>query len=559
MRSARCTALVIVIGLCSAAMAAVEPNHLFDVRAFGAVGNGADKCTDAINQAIKACAQHGGGTVLVPGGTYFTGPIELLSHVTLHLDAGAVLKGSDQLTDYGGGGRGRQPLVRANDAENIAIVGRGAIDGSGTAFMDMTKTRVGPHMPGDLDPNFTRRGRDYMDPKFGESDGPVVYLSRPSRLIQITRCRNVLLRDVTLRNSPTWTLHFDDCENVNVTGISLHNNLLVPNSDGIHCTTCRRVRISDCDISCGDDAIAITTLGSRPKGSCEDITVTNCTLQSRSAGVRLGYGDGPIRNCTFQNLTIRESNRGLGVFVRDEGSVENVFFSNIVIRTRLHTGHWWGNAEPIHLSVIPQRREGRTGKIRNVAFANITAESESGIVVYGYEQGDICNLSFDNVRLQIRESRLNASYGGNFDLRPTYDNRFAIFRHDISALFCRNVKDCLISRFDVTWGTGKAAMPEFFDHAILCERFEGLVIDGFHGRQPHLADQKAAIALKAGRDVIIRSCIAAEGTGTFLSHEDLKGGMFVNNDLRQAKTAFVPAESNLTLSGNRKPASSRPD
>ena len=530
-----------------------DPNRPFDIRSYGAKASAGQICTEAINRTIRACAESGGGTVVVPAGTFVTGPIELLSNVTLHLEAGAVLKGSDQLADYAGGGRGRQPLVRATDTENIAIVGRGAIDGSGTAFMDMTKTRVGPHMPGDLDPNVTRQGREYMDPKFGESDGPVVYLSRPSRLIRITRCRNVLLRDVTLRNSPTWTLHFDDCENVNVTGISLHNNLLVPNSDGIHCTTCRRVRISDCDISCGDDAIAITTLGSRPKGACEDITVTNCTLQSRSAGVRLGYGDGSIRNCTFQNLTIRESNRGLGVFVRDEGSVENVLFSNIVIRTRLHTGHWWGNAEPIHLSVIPQRPDGRTGKIRNVTFENIIAESESGIVVYGHEPGDISELFFDNVRLQIRESKLNASYGGNFDLRPTYDNRFAIFRHDIPALFCRNVKDCVISRFDVTWGAGEAAMPEFFGHAISCEQFEGLVIDGFHGRQARLNDRKAAIALKAGGDVIIRNCVAAKGAGTFLSHEGLNGGMFVNNDLHRAGVAFVPVESNLTRSGNRMP------
>lgn len=551
MRHAGRFVVIAVLSLSSVRTALADPNRPFDIRSYGAKAAGDQRCTDAINRTIRACAESGGGTVLVPAGTYITGPIELLSHVTLHLEAGAVLTGSDQLADYAGGGRGRQPLVRATDAENIAIIGRGAIDGSGTAFMDMTKTRVGPHMPGDLDPNFTRQGREYMDPKFGESDGPVVYLSRPSRLIRITRCRNVLARDVTLRNSPTWTLHFDDCENVNVTGISLHNNLLVPNSDGIHCTACRRVRISDCDISCGDDAIAITTLGSRPKGSCEDITVTNCTLQSRSAGVRLGYGDGPIRNCTFQNLTIRESNRGLGVFVRDEGSVENILFSNVVIRTRLHTGHWWGNAEPIHLSVIPQRREGRTGKIRNVAFANITAESESGIVVYGHEQGDISNLSFDNVRLQIREGGLNTAYGGNFDLRPAYDNRFAIFRHDIPALFCRNVNGCVISRFDVTWGTGEAAMPEFFDHAIFCEQFEDLVIDGFHGRQPHPTEQKAAIALKDGHDVMIRNCVAAEGTGTFLSHESLNGGMFVNNDLHRARITFVPGKINLMLSGNR--------
>ena len=84
---------------------------------------------------------------------------------------------------------------------------------------------------------------------------------------------------------------------------------------------------------------------------CENVAVSNCTLSSRSAGVRVGYGPNPIRNCVFQNLVIRNSNRGLGLFVRQEGSIENVLFNNIVIQTRLHTGHWWGKGEPIHLSV----------------------------------------------------------------------------------------------------------------------------------------------------------------------------------------------------------------
>lgn len=550
MRSARHIALATIIALSSIAVAAVEPNHVFDIRAFGAIGSGTDKCTDAINQAIEACAKHGGGTVLVPGGTYLTGSIELLSHVTLHLDAGAVLKGSEDLADYGQG-RGRAPLIRATNAENIAIIGRGAIDGSGTTFMDMTKTRTGPYLPKDLDPNVTRQGRDYMDAKFGETDGPVVYRSRPNRLIRFTHCKNVLVRDVRLRNAPTWTLHLDDCEDATITGIGVHNNLLVPNSDGIHCTSCRRVRISDCDISAGDDAIAITTLDNPPDRICEGIVVTNCILQSRSAGIRVGYGNGLIRDCTFQNVTIRESNRGLGLFVRDGGAIQNILFSNITIRTRLHTGHWWGNAEPIHLSVIPQKKDAPAGTIRRVIFSNILAESESGIVVWGAKPGDISDLSFDNVRLSISNSPLNAAYGGNFDLRPAYDHRFAIFRHDIPAIYCRHVDGCRITGLGVTWQTG---LPDFFNHAICCEQVTRLTIDAFEGRQPHLDDPRAAIALNDARRVTIRNCTAAEGTGTFLSCRASEGtGLFVNNDVRRARKAIEPGEDGFTLDANLMP------
>ena len=440
------------------------------------------------------------------------------------------------------------PLIRAEKAENIAILGPGVIDGSGTSFMDMTKTRTGPYLPKDLDPNFTRQGREYMDAKFGEADGPVLYRSRPNRLIRLTACRNVLLRDVILRNAPCWTLHLEDCEDVDVRGIRIANNLLVPNSDGIHCTTCRRVHISDCEISAGDDAICVTSVESRNPGVCEDVTVANCTLQSRSAGVRVGYGRNPIRNCTFQNLTIRESNRGLGLFVRDEGSIENILFSNIVIRTRLHTGHWWGNAEPIHLSVIPQRKGSDIGRIRNIGFSNIVAESESGIVVYGSKPGDISNVTFDNLTLHIKNSPLNPSYGGNFDLRPAYDTRFAIFKHDIPAVFSRYTDGLTIRRLELEWDDN---LPEFFDHAILCEHFTGLVIDAFHGRPPHRGGTNAAIALQHGRDAIIRNCIAAEGTATFLSHEDITGNVLLaNNDLAHAGKPVSPAADNFTSVGN---------
>jgi len=551
MRIAEPLVTAVTAFLCLAGTGLADPNDVFNIRAYGAKPNSTERSTEAINQAVAACAKAGGGTVFVPAGTYVTGSIELLSNVTLHLEAGAILKGSEDLADYSQG-RGRAPLIRATNAENIAITGRGAIDGSGTTFMDMTKTRTGPYLPKDFDPNFTRQGREYMDAKFGEADGPVVYRSRPNRLIRFTHCKNVLVRDVTLRNAPTWTLHLDDCENATITAINIHNNLLVPNSDGIHCTTCRRVRISDCDISAGDDAIAVTTLDNPADKSSENITVINCTLQSRSAGIRMGYGNGLIRDCTFQNLTIRESNRGIGLFVRDAGSIENILFSNITIRTRLHTGHWWGNAEPIHLSVIPQRKDTRIGTMRNIAFSNITADGQSGIVVYGHKRGAISNVSFDNVRLNIWKSPLDASYGGNFDLRPAYDNRYAIFRHDIPAFFCRNVNGCNVTRFDAMWDND---LPEFYDHAIYCEQFDGLVIDGFRGRQPTINDPRAAIALKDGRDIVIRNCIAARGTGTFLSCDGVEpGGLLVNNDLHYAEAPFSPADTRLTLSGNRMPA-----
>ena len=185
--------------------------------------------------------------------------------------------------------------------------------------------------------------------------------------------------------------------------------------------------------------------------------MTNCTLQSRSAALRVGYTGGDIKNCTFSNIIIRESNRGLLVNVRDEASVENVLFSNIIIQTRLHTGHWWGHAEPIQVSALANAADiKKLGHIKNVRFSNIIAESESGIVVWGSKNSVIEDLLFDNVKVKMKNGPLSESYGGNFDLRTSGDLATAQFKHDIPAIYCRDVAGLKISGFETEWEEGFA-------------------------------------------------------------------------------------------------------
>ncbi len=546
---------MLLLGSCSK-----KPSQQYAVTSFGAVGDGKTVNTVAINKAINACASTGGGTVIIPAGTFVTGPIELLTNVTLHLESGAILQGSANLQDYRVGER-RFGLVRANKADNVGITGPGTIDGIGTSFMDMNTPRNYPHWtPEDIDPNFTRQGQDYMQAKFGTADGPVVYHARPGNLLVLSNCKNVHISEVTFANSPVWTVRLDNCEDVVVSGIRIKNSLLVPNSDGIHCTSCKNVHISDCEISAGDDCIAITCIGDRHHqevlggeigggGKTENVTVTNCTLQSRSAGVRIGYTGGDISNITMSNLTIRESNRGLLVNARDGGSVKNVLFSNITIQTRLHTGHWWGQAEPIHVSAIRMdANDANLGTISNIRFSNIVAESENGIVVYSEEPGSIKDIVFDNVKLLVKNSPLNESYGGNIDLRATYDLKYGIFKYDIAGLYAHNVAGLRICDFQIAWDDN---LPEFFNHAIWCENFNDLLIDGFTGRQPHKGESRAAIALNNGSDVTIRNCKADDGTGVFLSHSNVADSrLFVNNDLSKAQKAIEPEKSEFRDFGN---------
>jgi len=549
-------AIISAFGLSSCAK---NTSGTFVITDYGAVGDAKTLNTASINKALSACAKSGGGTAIVPPGTFRTGPIRMYANTTLHLEAGAVLKGSADLNDYIINGQ-RYGLISATKVENIAIAGRGVIDGSGVKFMDMKKTLAGSGNYGDFDPKFTRQGKEYMAPKFGTEDGPVIPYERPGRLVAFSQCKNVLIRDITITDAPLWTVHLDRCIDAVISGVHIDNPLVVPNNDGIDLTSCSNVRISDCEISAGDDSIAISSVGD-PRhyqilggdplgpGKTENITVTNCTLQSRSAALRVGYTGGDIKNCTFSNIIIRESNRGLLVNVRDEASVENVLFSNIIIQTRLHTGHWWGHGEPIQVSALANAADiKKLGQIKNVRFSNILAESESGIVVWGSKDSVIKDLAFDNVKVKIKNGPLSASYGGNFDLRTSGDLATAQFRHDIPAIYCSNVAGLKIRGFETEWEEG---LPEYFSNSIFCENSSDVEIDGFIGRQAHTGDNRGAIVLEKINGATVRNCRAAEGTWVFLQAAYVDDGrLFVNNDLSKALQTAETAGSVFRKSGN---------
>jgi hypothetical protein len=245
--------------------------------------------------------------------------------------------------------------------------------------------------------------------------------------------------------------------------------------------------MSDCDIRTGDDCIVLTGYDhhfdlpgyNHIKHPSENITVNNCTLQSRSAAIRIGgFDQNPMRNYVFNNITITNSNRGIGIFARDQGSIENLIFTNIIIETRLQTGDWWGQGDPIHLSAVRLLKDVSPGTIRNVKFQNVICTGESGITVYGTDEAVIEGVSFDNVTLHIKESPLNDIAGGNFDLRPVLDPKLQLFSHDIPGFYAQYVKNLRIEDFDLTWDLMKELC---FTRGIEVSNFDGLSISGFRG------------------------------------------------------------------------------
>jgi hypothetical protein len=530
-------------------------NGICDVRTFGAKGDGSTLDTEAISQAIHACAQAGGGTVHFTAGTYVTSTFELLSNITLDLDAGAVIQGSPNISDYGqigdfglarnygvySSGEGvLVGIIVARNAHNIAITGRGAIDGRGDTFMDMTT----PHVGADFDAQYTRNPEAFTA---GVSDlkyGPVLPkqhgAGRPGTMIILLNCKNVLVRDVTLRAAPNWTLHLQNTEQATISGIHIDNDLRIPNNDGIDCIHCRHVHISDSDIQAGDDDLAI--FGS------DDVNVTNCSLISRSSAIRLES----TRHSAFDNLSI-DSNRGIGIFHGPNSgeSTESVLFSNITMRTRLILGHWWGKAEPIYIAVSPCQPDQCKGEVRDVTFSNITAEAESGILIYGAENSVISGLTLDRIRLKIiaPDPAIARSMGGNFDLRWTARNlQEAIFKHDIPAVYCRYVQNFHVHGLELQWGDN---LPDYFSDGIRCEQFHDINIDQFEGRQAQASPTGHASALSFvdGAGLSITGSTAAPDTATFLKLSNVTNRRaFVNYDLTAARRTIVPAGATFRTS-----------
>ena len=483
---------------------------MYRVSDFGAVGDGMTMNTAAIQRTIDECARKGGGTVVIPPGVFLSGTIRLSSNLNLHLESGATLKGSANLQDYTLNGR-VVGLLFTQDARNVSITGQGAIDGNGDVYVDPLKAKR-IDSAGSAQ---TRQKTRFREVAEGLGDGPLVPKERPFQMIIFSDCRQVTVKDILIAESPFWTLHFADCDGVIVSGVRIWCNLMVPNNDGVDFTSCSNVLMSDCDIRTGDDAVVITGYShhwdlpgfKNLRRLSENITVTNCTLVSRSSGIRIGgFDQNSMRNCLFNNITITNSNRGIGIFARDEGSIENMIFSNIVIDTRLHTGDWWGNGEPIHLSAIRLTKDVKLGQIRNVKFQNIISRGEAGIIVYGTEESVIEDVSFENVTLHIADSRLDDLGGGNFDLRPVLDPNLQLFSHNIPGFFAQHVKGLHLRDFDLTWG---AVKQPFFTHGVEISNFEGVTIENYHGSAAPCNPKAYPISLHDGKKCEIRGDVVS--------------------------------------------------
>ncbi len=333
----------------------------YNVVDFGAVGDAGALSTEAINSAIAACAEKGGGRVTIPPGRFKSGTIFLRDNVELYLSAGAVLLASSDRKDFP---RLPQPkyrslkdkggwfaLIYAEGAQQIAITGPGTIDGNG-ALQQPDPSLFG----GDLD-------------------------GRPRNILLIS-CKGVRVEGVRMRNSGMWNQHYLNCEDVLVDRIEVYNHAN-RNNDGIDIDGCRRFVLSNSILDSDDDGITLKSTGPAPT---EDVVITNCVVSSFCNAIKAGTeSSGGFRNITISNCVIKPSRStsapifntprrgitGISLEIVDGGTMEGVTISNVTIEgTECPLYIRLGDRARKYAEDIPQPR---TGTMRNISVNNLVA------------------------------------------------------------------------------------------------------------------------------------------------------------------------------------------
>ncbi len=456
----------------------------------GAKGDGEFLNTKAIQAAIDQCHEKGGGTVYVPAGTYRTGTIILKSHVSLFLEAGTVILGSTDLKDYPeiypafrsytDVNYVDKSLIYAEKAENISICGRGTIDGQGESTV------------------FDLPGREN-------------YKKRPY-LVRMVECHNVLITGISLINSPMWVQHYLACEDLVIEGIKV-KSLVNHNNDGIDIDCCSRVRISNCDINSGDDAIVLKATAPR---DCERITISNCILRSRCNAIKLGtestggFKDILVNNCVIYDTRLA----ALALEMVDGGTADRIQISNISAngaggaifirlgnRARHHLDLGSGGGKKYYFGENEKLDEVGMGEMKNISISNFicTGADSVGCSITGVPGFEVRNITLRDIHISFAgEGKGMYTIGEVPENESEYPEYQMFGKLPAYGIYTRHAMN--VSFYNVRLDYGKEEQRP----ALVFDDVEGLVLDNLKLKDPSgegpSVDFKNTRKIKSDRD-----------------------------------------------------------
>lgn len=514
--------------------------RVYDIRDFGAKGDGVTLDTAALQAAVDACHNDQGGTVLVPAGVFVIGTTELKNNVTLHIAAQGTLLGSGHGKDYFAAdvipldgdstlADGNVGLLFAVNAENVRVEGPGTIDGQGAQFLSPTRGAPSP--------------------------AGITGSHRPYHLL-FYRCKNLTVRDIFLKDSAFHSVRIIQSSYVYLDGIHIHSRV-IHNNDGFHFISSEYVHLTNCDVQSQDDACALF-------GSCKFVTVTNCTFSTRWSVFR--FGGGIAENITVSNCLLNEV-YGCPIKMRcGPGSrFENISFSNLVmtnvtgpISIGLGARRHQSSANPApttQANSLPSASETNTeennslppGVVRNISFSNLRVtvakpmpladagfqsnynpgEVFSCITLNAYGSNFLENINFDNVHVTFPGGG-TAEQGAVRDVPEVAAEYYSMGIPPAGALYARNVRGLTLQNVRFETATPDLRPVMVFDHV------QDATINGFSVPGEALAE--SALRLADSQDILFTATRLLKSAPVFLQVEGAssRGIILDGGDLSRA-------------------------
>ena len=428
-----------VAGILEKIQPPVFPDREFDITAYGAPDDGKRDAKSALDSAIQACSKAGGGKVIVPAGTYkINGPIHLQSNINLHLEEGSRLLFGVEPEDYlppvlvrweGTRCYNYSPLIYAYQEKNIAITGKGVIDGQTEKFWYLWK------LIHDRDKQILRQMGKNLKPVEDRVFGKGHYL-RPT-LIEPYECENVLIQGVTVKSSPFWTIHPVLCTNVTIRNVRVKKGK--SNDDGCNPESCKNVLIENCTFSSNDDNIAIKAgrdndawvkNGGRPS---ENIIIRNNEFGgTRGGAITIGSEmSGGVRNIFAEDNIVGNVKRAYYIKSNTDrgGSVKDIYYRDTQIE----------NCRGAVIRVLLGYKGATAGEypadFDGFYFENISCgRAETGFKLTGLPEKSIRNILLRDIRIERVEKDMDIYFAENIDFRNVKIDTFRTAQADIEAL-----------------------------------------------------------------------------------------------------------------------------